>query len=172
MSNINPTTRHVFERDRILGFWMILLCVGFFSISFFLVLEGDIVIGILCMLFWGLGFLSFVGYTIGPKAALVLSPSGLTVKVGLSKVTNLSWSEIRGVHIVTIRGQRSINLLLHNPELVLSLHRNPFTRLIAQLNMKMCGSPLIISVLMVKADLNELKEALESYALAHGGQTT
>lgn len=129
------------------------------------------IIGALCALMGAGGLVASVRHLRAEGDALLLSPSGLRIKVGTTKLPELPWNEVEGIQVVTVSGNDFLGIFVSQPERVIDRFRGPVRRLVAW-QAKQYGTPVFFAASLVKSELPEVIAALDAYRAAYSRQVS
>jgi hypothetical protein len=103
-----------------------------------------------------------VSARIGRGPGLVISPSGISIRQGLSLVSNLAWSEATTVEIKStplysclVIGMRNADRLIDNA--------SGYRQWALRSNLQRFGSPFLVSTSALKCDRNQLFQTVAAY---------
>ena len=111
--------------------------------------------------------LIFVTYIVGRIAfgrgpGLIISPSGISVRRHLGLISDLPWSEATTVELKSTRLFVSLVIGVQNPERLIE-NAGAYRRWAMRQNLERFGSPLIVSVKLLKCDRAWLVRTISAY---------
>ncbi|MDO8716368.1 MAG: STM3941 family protein [Dehalococcoidales bacterium] len=137
---------------------MILFSTGsfiFVALGVLLIFDGrdpfEIIIGVLNILFFGLGIYIFISRLLSSKAGLVIDSQGITDNTKFPRAERIGWKEIRSIRVRY--GEMLIEL--NDPEDYLR-RKKGILNWAFQLNRKIYGTPAIISFSMLRVNFKEM----------------
>jgi hypothetical protein len=149
------------------GIWMLTLDPAQVASgkSFRLFLNSPIfarVLGVITIVvFGGLGAM-MVSRLLSKKAGIILNSEGITDHASSAAAGFIPWSDVIGMEVFEISGQKSLIILVSDPQKYLE-RGNPVKRKLNSANMNMCGSPISISSHTLKVDFDELLSTFDLY---------
>jgi hypothetical protein len=112
--------------------WFHLICLAFATIGCLMVADGQYLIGALCTLFFGGGWIAVLIQSRGGGPALVIEPEGIRVN---RPAYFLRWEEIAAVGTFKLLSTEMIGFQVHDPEAVWArVAKNRFSRWWLELN--------------------------------------
>ncbi|WP_281231661.1 STM3941 family protein [Flavobacterium gelatinilyticum] len=141
------------------GIWMFMDAenlTGFRSRSPML-LKG---IGIISVLFFGLGFCLAIKQLIKNKLFLIIDNYGINVdpKKNSSKIIN--WNNIKGFSEIKIQSQKMVLIKVNNPDFWIENETNLIRKKLTQYNLNEYGSPFCLSAISMEINHAELMKIL------------
>jgi len=110
-----------------------------------------------------LAFLLFgIRNLLNRKPGLVLSSAGFTDNSSTYAAGFIPWSEIRGLRVYKILGQRCLIIHLISPEKYI-IRGGPLRRMLMHANASICESPIVISSSTLEIEFDELHQLFQSY---------
>ncbi len=100
------------------------------------------------------------------RPGLVLGPTGLVDNSSGVAAGFIPWSDLRGAHVLEISGQKLLVVLVADPQKYVG-RGNPLKRALNRANVKMCGSPIVISSNALRIPFHELHAELTSRLARH-----
>jgi hypothetical protein len=117
----------------------------------------------------GLIFLSyyFLRIAFGRGPGLIISSSGISVRRRIGLISNLPWSEVATVELKSTRVFVSLVIGVRNPERLIE-NAGAYRRWAMRQNLERFGSPLIVSVKLLKCDRAWLVQTIGAYRDRYG----
>ncbi|HYR11299.1 MAG TPA: STM3941 family protein [Longimicrobium sp.] len=122
-------------------------------------------VGAGAFLFFAVCTLYAIAKAFDRKPGLVLGPTGIVDNSSAVAAGFIPWSEVTGVEIFQLGGQKMLVVRVADPEKYIS-RGNPLKRALNRANTGMCGSPVVISPNALRISFHELHRELAS-RLAH-----
>ena len=135
------------------GVWMIAVIGQLFAI----------IVGYVAILFGGSAATVCIFKLLDNKPGLIISKTGLTDNSSWVAAGEIPWSDIRGISAAKISGQNYIFLYVDNPEQYINRQKNSIRRYMVRQTFNMYGTPLAISLIVLKIRFDELLEILDEY---------
>ncbi len=130
------------------------------------------ILGIVTLLFFGMGVIVCIKALITKKIGLTIDSSGILCDWGKASVGFVPWEDIVDVKDYYINGQGIIMIIVNNPQKYIDRQKNAFLRRTANMNYNLYGTPVQISTSLLKCDFDELynllKVELEEYRIQKG----
>ena len=146
--------------------------IAFVALGIWLLLEADNLprnpiytrgIGVVSILFFGLGIFVGIKRLIKSEIALIIDPIGLNIDPKKSLTEFIKWDEILGFKEIKIRSMRVLIIGVKNPEYWLEKETNTIRKKMMQFNINKFNSPFNITASVLDISYNELNEKLNSY---------
>lgn len=114
----------------------------------------------------GILFFGFVGFFICKKLldkglGLIINDEGIIDNSSGVSAGQILWSDISGIETMKVYRENLLMLIVDNPELYINKQTNAIKRKAMQMNFRMYGSPISISVNGLQCNFQELKSILE-----------
>jgi hypothetical protein len=120
------------------------------------------------VLFFGLcGIVAFMKL-FDKKPGLIFDAAGVVDNASGLSAGLIPWSEIIGAKTFTMRGQNMLIIEIKDPEKYLG-RGNWLKKLAVNANYKICGTPITISAIALKASFFELLSLFNQYQQKYGG---
>lgn len=113
--------------------------------------------GLASVLFFGWCGLIAFKKLFDPKPGLVFTESGLTDNSSGLSAGFIPWSEITGIEVYEVQGQKSLIVLVTHPERYLEIG-GPVKRWFTRATFNMCGSPIAIPASTLRVPFEELHQ--------------
>jgi hypothetical protein len=120
----------------------------------------------------GLGFATFAFFgfialcaikkLFDSKPGLILDSVGITDNASIISAGLIPWPDITGFDIFETNGQRTLIVMVANPEKYIAAS-GPGMRTLHRLTFNMCGSPIGIASTVLKTDFDGLLQVCNSY---------
>jgi len=123
-----------------------------------------IVVGIICILFFGFCFLHIVSRLINPRPSIVINREGINDQSSAISGGSLKWHEIKEIMLFEFMGQHFIGLQLHDTAGYLA-GQSGMKKLLMRLNKRMVQATVNISQQSVRIPLDQLYAVMETYWL-------
>ena len=128
--------------------------------------SGIIIIGIFTTLLFGMYSGILLAKLLEKKAGLTISNDGIYDYSSSSSVGFISWNDIEGIKpveslVLLIFKQKSVVLILKNPEEYILKGRNRLIRYLLKSNFKHIGSPICIAPINLKVKPQRLIDTIE-----------
>ncbi|MCH8622344.1 STM3941 family protein [Undibacterium sp. TS12] len=122
----------------------------------------------------GLVFFGLCGFAgllkiIDRKPGLVLSQAGIHDNSSYLAAGLIPWSDITGLSVFEVSGQRVMVVNVRDPERYISLGSLP-KRALKRINHRLCGSPVGIASNSLKLGFEELLDTTGRYLQKYGGR--
>ncbi|WP_459965018.1 STM3941 family protein [Paenibacillus sp. JCM 10914] len=114
-----------------------------------------VVVGAICTLFFGFGFVYAISKLLQRKPALLINQTGIEDHSSLVSSGFVTWDEIKGIDMYQVQNQRFIGIEVHHPEQIWSRHPHWKQRLM-RLNKGMTDSAIHIQETGLSGNFNEL----------------
>lgn len=120
-----------------------------------------IILGIICVLFFGLA--AFYNYKklMDDRPGLVISDEGVIDNSSGFSAGKIWWNDVSEIRSKIIFKQKLLLLILSNPDEYIEREKNPLRKKAMHTNLKTYGAPFGISAAGLKIDFDELKSLLE-----------
>ena len=118
-------------------------------------------VAVVSILFFGYGLYLTAKMLADKRPALVVDRDGIRDNSNAIAVGLIPWTDVIGVSMISVMGQRFIVVSVTNPEHYISRQRNFLKRKSMQVNMRNYGSPITISTNTLKCDANELVRTIK-----------
>jgi len=119
-------------------------------------------LGIVLVVFFGLGVLVGLRQLLDRRPGLVLDAQGLHDNTSGVSAGLVPWSDITGFSVFQIYGQRS--LIVHVSDTAKYAARGGFVgRMLRHMNLKLCGSPVAITAQSLQIDFDDLLALCQHY---------
>ena len=141
-----------------LGIWMIL------DIDNSLLIR---VVGIVSVLFFGLGIFIGIKRLIKSEIALIIDNKGLNVNPKKSLTEFIEWDNIIGFKEIKIKSQRILIIVVKNPEKWIEKETNTFRKKLMRFNLNNYDSPFNIAAASLDISYAELNDKLNRYFKEH-----
>jgi hypothetical protein len=102
------------------------------------------------------------------KPGLVLSPTGLVDNASAVAAGFIPWSEVTGLGVFEMQGQRMLVIHVADPERYVAMG-GALKRAMNRANAGMCGSPVVISANALRISFDELQREVAAYASRYAG---
>ena len=119
--------------------------------------------GILSILFFGLGIFLSIKRLIKSEIALIISTEGLNINPKKSLFEVIRWSDILGFNEIKIGRSKAIIICVKNPKYWLDKETNTIRKKLMQFSLSNYNSPFNISALGLDISSDKLIETLSSY---------
>ncbi|MGH1519864.1 STM3941 family protein [Chryseobacterium sp. JK1] len=146
----------------VLGFWLLLDAESFISWRARnpIFIQG---VGIVSILFFGLGLFIGIKRLIKSELILIIDPKGLNINPRKSATEFVKWSEINGFEEIKIQRTRIVIVGVKNPKYWLNKETNGFKRKLMQFNINSYNSPFNIAASGLDITSDKLIETLNNY---------
>jgi hypothetical protein len=104
---------------------------------------------------------------LGHGPALVISPSGISVRKGLGLVTTLAWSEATALSIKSTPLYSCVVIGVRNADRLID-NASGYRRWALQSNLQRFGSPFVVFSSPLKCDRNWLLQTIAAYRARYG----
>jgi hypothetical protein len=158
---------------------LVTIAVGFVALGFWLLSLDPIDaqdrynnpvftygLGWASVVFFGLLMVAGVWRLFSTKPGLVLNSEGVKI-FAIGQDTFLAWKDISGFSIYQVQRTKLLVLNLKNPEKYIE-SLGTTRRALAQVNLKLCGSPIAVSSGTVALSFGELRELFAKYIGRYG----
>jgi hypothetical protein len=125
------------------------------------------VVSVLAIAFFGLCMVYGVLKLFDGAPGLVLDREGIIDNSSALAAGRVAWHEIRDIHVVSVKGQRFIALVVRDPGKYLG-KGNVLIRWFVEMNYKMYGTPILISAHSLKMRFDDLANQIEHFRRKHG----
>lgn len=120
-------------------------------------------IGVISILFFGLGIYAGIKGLIATRLILIISPKGLNVDPSKSKNDFIGWNEILGFDEINIHGTKIMIINVEKPTSWVEKEENPLRKQLMKYNIENYSSPFNISANGLNISHAQLKEKLNLY---------
>lgn len=124
-------------------------------------------IGVVSIGFFGLCGLFWMRKFFDKKPGLVLSEAGVIDNSSGVSAGFIPWSEIVGFDIFEIQNQKTLIVMVVNPERYIEVGGS-IKRALNRMNFKLCGSPIAITSNSLKIGFQELLDTCNTYFEKYG----
>jgi hypothetical protein len=124
-------------------------------------------VGVAGVVFFSLCAVMAARKMLDKKPGLVLNSSGIIDNSSGVSAGFIPWSEILGAQIFEVMGQRTLIILVKNPEAYVE-RGSKLKRVANRANYKMCGSPIAITSNTLKISFPELLSIFKQYQQKFG----
>lgn len=121
-------------------------------------LKG-IVVGIACVVFFGLGFLYGLYRLINRQPSIIMNKEGITDNSSLSGAGRVKWTEIQDIRMYVYLGQKMIGLFLYDNDQFIA-RQSGLKKYIARMNRKLVPTSVNISQHGITMPLEQLYERI------------
>lgn len=121
-----------------------------------------VIIGVLCVVFFGFCLIYYVKEIIVHKPILIISHKGIIDRSSYLGAGLVTWEEIRAVYFVEFGGQIFIGIFTHDPNLIIN-RSTRLQRILNQVNMKLINSQVNIPVKNLNYSTDELIKLINDY---------
>jgi hypothetical protein len=118
-------------------------------------------LGVLIVLFFGLGVFVSVRLLLQKKGGLTIDDTGIICDFGKNPVGFVPWEDIVDIEDYYVSGQSIIMIIVNNPQKYIDKNKNAFLRRMAEMNYKLYGTPVQLSANILKCDFAELYNLLK-----------
>ena len=131
--------------------------------------RGNVLVSTITTL--GLLFVVYVSgrVFIGHGPGLVIDPSGISIRAGLGPIPGVPWSEIDGFALKSNRLYWVLVIGLRDPEKLMA-GQSAYRRCSIRQSLQMFGSPVFVSVSMLKCDRTWLLRTATAYRARYGAR--
>ncbi len=120
-------------------------------------------IGVVSILFFGLGIYAGIKGLIATRLLLIISPKGLNVNPSKSMSDFIGWREILGFNEIDIHGTKIIIINVENPTSWIEKEADSLRKQLMKYNIENYNSPFNISANGLNISHVQLKEKLNLY---------
>lgn len=144
---------------------ILFILVGF--VFLFITFDGEVnwayrIIGLICVLFFGMCFVFIVKQLFSKKPALLIDEVGITdwssgIQVGLIK-----WEEIEDTRLIVYSGQKFLAIYTYDQDLIIN-RTNGLRKIAYKMNKALIDSQINIAYKNIQCDEDELIEQINYY---------
>ncbi|GAA4272175.1 STM3941 family protein [Aquimarina gracilis] len=120
-------------------------------------------IGIVAILFFGLGIFAGIKRIIKSEIALIIAAEGISVNPKKSPVEFIKWEDVLGFEEIKIHSTKILIIQVKDPQYWLDKESNTFRKKIMQFNVNNYNSPFNIAANGLDISSKELNNTLNSY---------
>jgi len=128
-------------------------------------------IGIISVLFFGLGFYLSIKQLVKNKLFLIIDEIGITINPEKNLLEIINWNNIEGFSELKIQSQKMVLIKVNNPDFWINNEKNLIRRKLIQFNFENYGSPFCLSAISMQINhvelMKVLNENLEKYKNQH-----
>lgn len=149
-----------------------ILCLIFIAIGIFLTAVSFSetgsdafkfrVIGIICVIFFGLIMVYWVKSIIQRKPALIVSAEGILDQSTYIAAGLIKWEEISDIDFVELSGQTFLGIYTHDPDLIIN-RSSSFKSMLNKMNKGLLDTQVNIPVKILDCSMEELIETINYY---------
>lgn len=142
-----------------IGFWYFLIP----STNGFSELNSNIflmIIGLLCIVFFGLVAATVLIKIFDSKAGLVIDNEGILDNSSGVSAGFVPWKDIEEIKLLQIGSQNILMIIVKDPKKYFENVNNPIKKMMMKMNYKSYGSPISISSHSLKINFNQLQQIL------------
>lgn len=96
------------------------------------------------------------------KVGLRFDSKGLYDNSNAASLGLIRWQDITGIETVEVASTKMLVISISNDEEYINNASNIFVKLLARMNKKWYGSPVVIGLVGIKTDFNSLKRLVKS----------
>lgn len=138
-------------------------CVIFVAICVWLLISPDMsflkkLVGIIGILFFGLGFIVFPKMIFGNQTGIVIDECGVTDHITKPEVGTIEWCDITYIEIIHIAHNKMLAIYVKNPDKYLSRVRAQGL----ENNYQLVGTPFVIPSSILKIKLKDLEAIINT----------
>lgn len=151
-------------RMKVLGFFSLLFVLVGIVISMISLTEPDppiliLVIGIVCIVFFGYGFIYFVRELKSRKPVLIVSDEGMMDRSTALAAGLIRWEEISDLDFVDFGGQVFLAIYTFDPELIVN-RSHGLKKLLYQINKGLIDAQVNIPVKNLDCNIEQLVQEI------------
>lgn len=151
-------------RMKVLGFFSLLFVLVGIVISMISLTEPDppiliLVIGIVCIVFFGYGFIYFVRELNSRKPVLIVSDEGMMDRSTALAAGLIRWEEISDLDFVDFGGQVFLAIYTFDPELIVN-RSHGLKKLLYQINKGLIDAQVNIPVKNLDCNIEQLVQEI------------
>lgn len=121
----------------------------------------EIIVGIMCILFFGFGATLFFWEIVNKKPGLIIDSAGIIDLTGI-RARHIRWENIIGMKSFNLIICKSIVIIINNPNEYIERIKNIILKKIVAIDSKIMGSPISIPTDVLKCKHKELLNILQS----------
>ncbi|MCD0467421.1 STM3941 family protein [Flavobacterium sp. ENC] len=121
-------------------------------------------IGIISVLFFGVGFYLSIKQLVKNKLFLIIDKSGINVSPNKNPSNLIKWNNIEGFSELKIQNQKMVLINVNNPDYWIENEKNQIRKKIIQFNFNNYGSPFLLSAISMQINHEQLVKLLNESA--------
>lgn len=148
---------------------IVFVIIGLILLMISIGTEGELflgIIGIISVLFFGLGFIYAVKTIIARKPAVIINNQGITDHSSLIGAGLVEWKDIADVNFVPFMGQEFLAIYTYDQNLIINRTKG-FQKLMNKLNKPLLDSQVNIVYQNLKCSKNELLDQIHLHWQAY-----
>lgn len=118
------------------------------------------ILGAIAILVFGIFSIGLFKILINKKVGLTIDSVGILWNAGGLSVGFVPWEDVVEIKEYKINGQPFINVIVTDPQKYLHRYKSYLSRRMAEMNIKLCGTPVNISATSLKCNFRELHKLL------------
>ncbi|PBJ11127.1 STM3941 family protein [Flavobacterium sp. ACN6] len=117
-------------------------------------------IGIISVLFFGLGAYLSIKQLVKNKLFLIIDKNGINVNPKKNSTEFINWKNIEGFFELKIQSQKMVLIKVNNPDYWIEIETNQIRKKLIQFNLNNYGSPFCLSAVSMQINHAELMKVL------------